>query len=251
PEQKDFLDPLKAACADAQSRNRFANWVQSVYHDWFLRWPERVELWGNWQGPLTLEQHLTPSSTRPIQKISTWFYNHKKRSRDTFVLPAAITAELAKGGRTRCPQAREVWCRLFYDDSMKAAIQGHLDAARNKLGRKLTRKERMKITRTRTDEFFEAASDDVLAIVNAQLEKETDAKKNPPPPRRTARYRRGLPESTKSRLTPALACRAAIEAAPRIIEKLLRPVVTGMGYTVSVFGAGPCPSQGGAIRSFA
>ncbi len=56
PPQKEWLEERRPGAEDSRVRTRFGNWVQALCHDWFLKWPERLELFGNWEGPLTLEQ---------------------------------------------------------------------------------------------------------------------------------------------------------------------------------------------------
>lgn len=56
PDQKGWLNERRAGADDARTRSRFGNWVQALYHDWFVKWPERAELFGEWEGPLTIEQ---------------------------------------------------------------------------------------------------------------------------------------------------------------------------------------------------
>ena len=77
-----------------------------------------------------------------------------------------------KAPRKRCPQPREVYCRLFYNDAKKSIVKNDLLAERQLLGRKLTRKERMTISRRRIDAWYEAESEDVKAQVFARLEEE-------------------------------------------------------------------------------
>ena len=82
-----------------------------------------------------------------------------------------MLAELSKG-KGRAPQAREVFCRLFYDDEKKALVENDLQAQRDALGRKLERAEMLAITRRRIDALFDAASDKVKAQVNAKMAEE-------------------------------------------------------------------------------
>ncbi len=58
-------------------------------------------------------------------------------------------------------------------------------AERARLGRKLTHPERMTISRTRIDEYFDAAPDEEIAMVNAELDREKQARLVPPPPAAT------------------------------------------------------------------
>ena len=190
-DQRGWLTDRRPASAEARRLGRFATWVISIQHDWFLRWPERREIYGDWQGPLTLEQ--TQELAQAIQKrkqvrtlihcdecnviatlqqIINWFNNRNNRTRDTHTLPASVTAALMKAPRKHCPQPREVYCRLFYNEAKRSIVKNDLLAERQLLGRKLTRKERMTISRQRIDAWYEAEPEDVKAQVLARLEEE-------------------------------------------------------------------------------
>ena len=43
---------------------------------------------------------------------------------------------------------------------------------------------------------------------------------------------------------------SAINTAPGVIQRLLQPVADDSGWVITVIAAGPCPEEGGAIRSF-
>ncbi|KAI0695071.1 hypothetical protein C8T65DRAFT_698838 [Cerioporus squamosus] len=234
-----FLDERRPACADAKRTGRYGIWIASTEHDWFIKWPERLAQFGDLVGPLTHEQsqQLADAIEERRKKISIWFKNHKNRERPTFTLPPDIAAELSKGKAGRCPQAREVYCRLQYGDDKKAIVAGHLASERARRGRKLTRSERMSVTREVIDGMYAAESQQVKAEVLAKLEEETQAKKNPPAP-------------TASTCRTPREYQNAVDSAPSVIEKLLLPVVDKLGWCVTVTGAGPCPEEGGAIRSF-
>lgn len=74
-----------------------------------------------------------------------------------------------------------MWICLFYDDEKKATVGAEMQAERERLGRKLTSKECITISCSRIDEYFNTASDEDLAKVNAELEREKQTRLNPPP----------------------------------------------------------------------
>lgn len=84
-------------------------------------------------------------------------------------MPNALLAA-TKG--TRAPQAREVFCRLYYDDDKKAIVQAELDALRARLGRKLTRSETMTVSHQRLDQMYADSNEKVKAAVAERLEVE-------------------------------------------------------------------------------
>lgn len=85
-------------------------------------------------------------------------------------MPNALLAA-TKG--TRAPQAREVFCRLYYyDDDKKAIVQAELDTLRARLGRKLTRSETMTVSRQRLDQMYADSDEKVKAAVAERLEVE-------------------------------------------------------------------------------
>ncbi|KAI0718634.1 hypothetical protein C8T65DRAFT_737273 [Cerioporus squamosus] len=128
---------------------------------------------------------------------------------------------------------------MFYDDEKKALVGTAFKAERTRLGCKLTRQERGTFSRTRIDAYFDAASPEELAEVNAELECEKEARLNPPP---------ALADVSAAR-TPQ-EYQNAIDGADGALEKLVVPVAAQSGYCISVFGAGPCPRQAGVIHSF-
>ena len=65
-DQRDWLTDRRPASTEARRLGRFATWVISIQHDWFIRWPERREIYDDWQGPLTLEQ--TKELAQAIEK---------------------------------------------------------------------------------------------------------------------------------------------------------------------------------------
>ncbi|KAI0684988.1 hypothetical protein C8T65DRAFT_701808 [Cerioporus squamosus] len=244
PEQRDWLGERNPACAEARRRSAFGTWVESVHQEWFLKWPERRELYGNWEGPLTYEQWLELGKAIELRrmKIINWFNNHKNRNRDAQSLPASITAAILKGtGSCKClPQAREVYCRHFYSDEQRAIAKEELATERARLGRKLTRKERMTLSRRRVDAFYDAESDDLKARVLAKLEEEKQALRSEPP----------LPTDPGKKQRTPQEYQTAIDRAPEIVEKLLQPVHEDSGWVIHVTGAGPSPEHGGDIRTF-
>ncbi|TFK83610.1 hypothetical protein K466DRAFT_602701 [Polyporus arcularius HHB13444] len=185
--------------------------------------------------------HLCAGSILRRAKIINWFNNHKNRNRNAHSLPASITAAILKGSGSckRLPQAREVYCRHFYNAEQRAAAKAELAAERARLGRKLTRKERMTLSRRRVDAFYDAEPADIKAQVLAKLEEEKQALLSVPPPT----------TSEKTQRTPQ-EYQTAIDRAPEVIHKLLQPVADDSGWVIHVTGAGPCPEQGGDIRSF-
>ncbi len=44
---------------------------------------------------------------------------------------------------------------------------------------------------------------------------------------------------------------SAIHAGPGVFEEILKPAVDTHGWAFSLIGAGPCPEEGGEIRSYA
>ncbi|TFK80126.1 hypothetical protein K466DRAFT_504424 [Polyporus arcularius HHB13444] len=261
-EQQPWLQSRVPACVEARRHGRFGTWVTTVHHDWFLRWPERRELWGEWEGPLTPEQLqiLGDAIEKRRQQIINWYNNHKNRNRDAQTLPASITAAIAQpdGPRRRCPQAREVYCRLYYDAEKRKVVKGLLAEERARLQRKLTNQERLAISRGRIDAWYAAESEDVKAAVLAKLEDETqEMKAAPPPPPRDLTTR--MPQEYQMYVStgPVAWCLAyltlylsAIDRAPGLIQRLIQPVADDSGWVITVIGAGPCPDQGGEIRSF-
>ncbi|TFK77868.1 hypothetical protein K466DRAFT_571206, partial [Polyporus arcularius HHB13444] len=142
-------------------------------------------------------------------------------------------------GRKRAPQGREVFCRLFYDDEHEAAVQEELKGAADDLGRKLTRAETMAISRAHVDLTFKAASDDMKAQVAARVAAEKESLLAAS--RTDDLDREPTPEEYQ----------AAIDAGPSVFEDMLTPAVKAHGWVFALVGAGPCPEEGGEIRSYA
>lgn len=46
PQQWDWLFSLRANAQEARAKGRYSTWLASIYHDWFLQWPERKVLFG-------------------------------------------------------------------------------------------------------------------------------------------------------------------------------------------------------------
>ncbi|TFK81068.1 hypothetical protein K466DRAFT_502790 [Polyporus arcularius HHB13444] len=258
-EQQDWLEDRNDAAIEARRHAGYNNWLTATCHDWFLIWSEKTRLFGPDAGILTPEQEeILGNATRHKQAV--------KRGRGAkahVIVPstsgasagpsrAAIKSQLVTGKATRAPQAREVYCRMYYDDSQKAMVTEELAAERDLLGRALTKAERMSISRRLIDGFYEEAPEEVKEDVQTRVAGVKAARKATPPPDGPNRVR--TPEEYQ-KYVPLLqhhhACSAAIDAAPRLIYKLVEPVHEDTGWCFTVVGAGPSPRHGGAIKSFA
>ncbi|KAI0753504.1 hypothetical protein C8Q80DRAFT_1096465 [Daedaleopsis nitida] len=250
-EQWAWLFERKGACADARRRGRLSPWLTTVYHDFFIRWPECDIPFGPNAPKLTPEQEVELADaieTRQNQ-IYVWFKNHRSRTaRDSRGVPAAITQSLMKG-KGRAPQAREVFCRMFYDDEKKAVVERDLTAERKVVGRKLDRREVLRITRARVDTMFSEAGDEVRAQVEARVAEEKALRAVSLPTEGGSQMPQDYQKfHTCHMLTMTT---SAIDAAPTLIEQLLEPIAQQTGWCYTVVAAGPSPENNGDIHSFA
>ncbi|KAI0750101.1 hypothetical protein C8Q80DRAFT_1120162 [Daedaleopsis nitida] len=242
PEQTEWLTQRKGEYLDAQKHSRLPTWLTALYHDWFIHWPEHnIHFPGIDPKKLTDQQKavLADAIIKRHGQLRSWFRNHHSESRAARGIPASITAELKKGKPGRAPHAREVYCRLFYDEEKKNTVNQDLKAERVALGRKLTRAETMTITRRRVDAWYTDASEEIKNQVAAKLEEETQAK------RVTT-----TPADVSSERTPE-EYQQSISTAPGIIDRILEPVFNETGWCITIIAAGPSPVEGGDIKTFA
>ncbi|RPD55783.1 hypothetical protein L227DRAFT_509558 [Lentinus tigrinus ALCF2SS1-6] len=237
-DQQEWLQDRNDSAIEARSQGKYSAWLIALFHDWFLRWPEREKLFGPEVGTLTPEQEVQlAAAINHRQKVSTRIYH----------LPAshagpstsAIRAHLATGKASRAPQPREVFCRMFYDQEKKAVVSEELAAERELLGRTLTKSEAMRISRGRIDSMFQEASVEIKEQVQERVAEVKAARKAPPPPEDPSQVR--TPEEYQN----------AIDGAPKSITENMSPVARDTGWCFTVIGAGPSPRHGGAIKSFA
>ncbi|RDX44777.1 hypothetical protein OH76DRAFT_1359048 [Lentinus brumalis] len=239
-EEWDWLITRNQESADATKRGRYTPWFNGVSHDYFSMYPTWQRLYGD-REQLTSEEEVVLAEAIKTRRrqLANWFHNHRSPARLARASPYAAAAALRKGGRKRAPQPREVYCRLFYDDEQKAAVQEELEDAAQTLGRKLTCEETMRITRSHIDRAFEGASEVVKDQVSARVAEEKESLITAS--RVDDLDREPTPEEYQ----------AAIEAGPTVLHDMLKPVVKAHGWVCSLIAAGPCPEEGGEIRSYA
>ncbi|RDX43067.1 hypothetical protein OH76DRAFT_1361680 [Lentinus brumalis] len=239
-DQKDWLEDRNDAAIEARRTGAYSKWITATLHDWFLLWSEKTRLFGTFTGKLTPEQEAElGKATRHKQEVRTTDISLSSNVLSRPPAPSAIRSDLATGKASRAPQAREVYCRMYYDEDKQAVVNQELTAEREVLGRTLTKSETMAISRRLIDGFFDEEPEDVKEEIQTRVDEVKAARKAPPPPDDPNRKR--TPEEYQN----------AIDAAPRIITKLLTPVHEDSGWCFSVVGAGPSPRHGGAIKSFA
>ncbi|TFK79901.1 hypothetical protein K466DRAFT_605774 [Polyporus arcularius HHB13444] len=236
----DWMTARNQESADATKRGRYTPWFNGVSHDYFSMYPTRKRLYGD-REQLTPEEEvvLTEAIKTRRRQLANWFHNHRSPSRSARASPYATAAALRKGGRKRAPHAREVYCRLYYGDEQKAAVQEELEDAAKSLGRKLTCGETMKVTRAHIDMAFDEASEVVKYKVAARVVEE-----------KGSLIAASRVDDLDREPTPE-EYQAAIQAGPVVLQELLKPVVKAHGWVCSVIAAGPCPEEGGEIRSYA
>ncbi|KAL1948931.1 hypothetical protein VTO73DRAFT_10737 [Trametes versicolor] len=237
PQQWDWLFSLRANAQEARAKGRYSTWLASIYHDWFLQWPERKVLFGEIKvlDPEQEKELGKAIAARRLQ-LATWFNNHKNKTRG---MKASKIPTVPGNGRKRGAQVREAWCHDHYDAEKKLVVKNRLAARREELGRKLTRSETMTITRTSIDEFFEGEDDEVRKEIAKALGEEKAA----------TVAAQAAPHDGEQR-TPEQ-YQHAVDNAPRWIEHLLAPVSGALGWCLTVIAAGPVPEEEGEIRSFA
>ncbi|RPD56063.1 hypothetical protein L227DRAFT_614710 [Lentinus tigrinus ALCF2SS1-6] len=254
-DQQEWLQDRNDSAIEARTQGKYSAWLITLFHDWFLRWPEREKLLGPDVDVLTPEQEaqLAAAIKRRQEQLRNWFHNnrHKRFSKNatggaeahvsSHAGPStrAIRAKLTTGKATRAPQPREVFCRMFYDDEKKQVVAEELAAERELLGRTLTKSESMRISRGRIDALFQEASQDVKEQIQVRVAEVKAARQATPPP-----------EDPKRERTPQ-EYQNAIDGAPKTITDLLSPVALETGWCFTVMGAGPSPRHGGAIKTFA
>ncbi|KAI0693252.1 hypothetical protein C8T65DRAFT_699288 [Cerioporus squamosus] len=239
-EEWDWMTMRNLESTDASKHGRYAPWFNGVSHDWFVNFSERKKLYGD-------HEHLTPEEEAGLaeaikarcKQLANWFHNHCNPTRQACASPYAVAAQLRKGGRKRAPQVREVYCRLFYDDEQKTAVQEQLKDAAGELGRKLTRGETMAILHAHIDTAFRSASEDVKAQVATHVTEE-----------KQSLIAAASANDTEREPTPE-EYQAAIQAGPGMFQDLLKPAVKAHGWVFTLVGAGPCPEEGRQIRSYA
>nr|VWP01673.1 Cell cycle regulatory protein [Ganoderma boninense] len=231
---------------DAQKNGRVSTFMASVYCDWFVEWPEIQALFGHED-----EARLTEAEKEMLgkavagrrTKLTTWFKN-RCRVRPT---NANITSLMAAAGvtkrPTRLPQKIEVYSKKYYKQKVKSTVTAQLSELKDRLGRPLTSKEKLDIIKKCTASAFASESQEVrdeIDTMHAALKEAVSA---------TDAALEAADETRDGR-TPSQ-FQAAINYAPQVLEKVLNPLAKSMGWTFSIFGAGPVPEEGGQISSMA
>ncbi|KAL1948713.1 hypothetical protein VTO73DRAFT_10519 [Trametes versicolor] len=241
-EQCEWLTALVPAFQEARVKGRQKNWRATLGHNWFLKWPEIKVLFGDVAlSSLTPEQNaeLVAAEIKRQKQLKRWFHNHASQSRTARAAAAPLPREITGLARTRrAPHAREVYIRMYYDDTKRGFVSAILEAARHDSGQRrvLSRAESMAITRKALDDMFEAEPDTVKEAVAARVVDETRLL--------------AVPASLGQIKTPEDYQRA-INAAPGWIERIMAPIAGVCGWCFTVVGAGPSPQDGGDITSFA
>ncbi|KAM5540970.1 hypothetical protein V8D89_005281 [Ganoderma adspersum] len=214
----------------AQKGGRVSMFMALVYHNWFIEWPEIEVVFGHKD-----ESRLTEEEKEKLRKVvadrrtsvdapyklRTWFKNR------CCVRPvtANITSLMAAAG-----------------ERVKPIVTTQLLELKDQQGRALTSKEKLDVIKKCTALAFAKESQEVWDEVDAMYAKLKEA---------AGASDAALVEAeneVSSGRTPSQ-FQVAIDYTPQVLKKVLNPLDKLMGWTFSIFGAGPVPEENSQILS--
>ncbi|KAI0748680.1 hypothetical protein C8Q80DRAFT_1103525 [Daedaleopsis nitida] len=246
--QRAWLESKKSAFLAARAAGHKKSYLDTVMFDFFEKWPESRVLYGDRPADgLTAEEQIVLGSAikKRRKQLCVWYKNKSRqwlRSTTTTLAAQPLSTLLEAVGVTkkatkRAPQMGEVYSKQAYQDKIKPVVAASLSAQKEDAGRKLTRAEILNTIKRCTLEVLKNEPDEVRSALREQMSAnklvQMSSAADCPPSTNPIDYQK------------------AIDIAPKIIEHVLAPLVQSMGWTMSLFGAGPVPEDEGKIASMA
>ncbi|RDX40749.1 hypothetical protein OH76DRAFT_1490034 [Lentinus brumalis] len=225
-EQWAWLSPRRPAFRASQRAGERASFLAGLYVDWLTKEEDEA---------------LGIAIAKRREQLESWFKN-KERARGTSKTLAML---LASAGITkkskRLPQAREVFSKQNYKEVVQPIVSEKLTQIEHDTGRRANRKETMTIVQSTIAEEYEAASQEVKDAIAVHIAQE---KQKAVAAREALALERDKPRTPQD-------YQAALDIAPKLVEAVFDPLSRNMGWTYSLFGAGPVPEDNGSMSSMA
>ncbi|KAH9922229.1 uncharacterized protein B0H18DRAFT_1121046 [Fomitopsis serialis] len=241
PEQLQFFKERIQGFLAAQKANKVSQFMTETESEFFEKWPELTKMYGPDVALDDLTEEQMTKYGAALQKrkdqMRSKFYNDVYATRrDTpKALTLAALLPAAPPPAKRAPQRLEAYSKLYYQDKVKASVA---DATKDE---DVPEARNINIVRRELASAFSLEPPEVQAEVQSYIQQQKAA----------------IELAKKAAATmPSLANRtpeeynSAIKELPQFLGPLLKVASELTGLSISCYGGGPWPEEGGALQTF-
>ncbi|KAH9911487.1 uncharacterized protein B0H18DRAFT_1128635 [Fomitopsis serialis] len=241
PEQLQFFKERIQGFLAAQKANKVSQFMTETESEFFEKWPELTKMYGPDVALDDLTEEQMTKYGAALQKrkdqMRSKFYNDAYATRrDTpKALTLAALLPAAPPPAKRAPQRLEAYSKLYYQDKVKASVA---DATKDE---DVPEARNINIVHRELASAFSLEPPEVQAEVQSYIQQQKAA----------------IELAKKAAATmPSLANRtpeeynSAIKELPQFLGPLLKVASELTGLSISCYGGGPWPEEGGALQTF-
>lgn len=180
------------------------------------------------------------------QQLNTWFYNNTNKNRNVSKAISPAVAELLHRPAQRAMRKTDAFSKLFYATLVKPQVDELI------AGKNLDNTERLRIVKTQIRTAYDAALPEVIAQVEAEVERTKAAcalkrePENAPDLDDLQLYVYNF--DPHASLIAQCLCRVQ-QQLPMMIRDLLEELMRISGWSWSIMGGGPAADADGKIKS--
>ncbi|KAH9831678.1 uncharacterized protein C8Q71DRAFT_861684 [Rhodofomes roseus] len=241
-EQNEWFADKREAFLAAQKAGKVSAFFTETEGQFFERWPELTRLFGPdvALSTLTAEQEVAYRDALVARKkrIHAKFYNLHSKLKKGEANGVSLTSLLSasgKGAGTRCPQELEVYMKLYYKDKIQPGVEAEIKE------NNVPSSKTIGVIRRHTQLAYDDETEEVKAEVRAKLSELKGA---------AAAAAAKQSSAANAGLSPAEYQRT-INALPRIGQEVTRTLCLNSGWSAFLVIGGPCPEEGGALKTMA
>ncbi|TFY56549.1 hypothetical protein EVJ58_g7573 [Rhodofomes roseus] len=238
-EQNEWFADKREAFLAAQKAGKVSAFFTEAEGQFFERWPELTRLFGSNVALSTLtpeqEDAYRDALVARKKRIHAKFYNQHSKLKKGEANGVSLTSLLNASGKnagTRNPQELEVYMKLYYKDRVQSGVEAEIKE------HNIPNSKTIGVVRRHTQLAYDNETEEVKAEVKAKLAELKGA---------AAVKQSTNPSST---LSPAEYQRT-INALPRLGQELTRTLCLNSGWSAFLLIGGPCPEEGGALKTMA